>query len=336
MAVSDQYRLQGGRASPRRGRARDVATSRRGGAEAGRRRGRPAESGRGAARADGDGEAPTAGGPSVDELFARIRAGTEAAKAAEARADARPHGVAAPDADGDRGCRRGHAGRRRRTTPAGSTNRCRDPTAASSRSATRCSAPIDGAAQPDGQAGPRRRPEPAARQVAQHAVAARPTNSSVPRASISRRCRRSAQLSGQGVRRRGDVRRQPGGGARRRRGRSGGERTGPGDRRPCCAGRSRTAATSQPTGSARPTANGGANGSSAWSATSATQAFSAGVLAAGADGKVRWIVTNVSGCSDCDDNALAGAVSVDEVFPTGHAYPPAHSGCRCLVAPTDG
>ncbi len=69
---------------------------------------------------------------------------------------------------------------------------------------------------------------------------------------------------------------------------------------------------------------------------SATQAFSAGVLAARADGKVRWIVTNVSGCSDCDDNALAGAVSVDEVFPTGHAYPPAHSGCRCLVAPTDG
>ena len=25
-----------------------------------------------------------------------------------------------------------------------------------------------------------------------------------------------------------------------------------------------------------------------------------------------------------------------EVFPTGHAFPPAHSGCRCLVAPADG
>src|SRR5580704_8821065 len=69
---------------------------------------------------------------------------------------------------------------------------------------------------------------------------------------------------------------------------------------------------------------------------STTQAFSAGVAAARADGKVRWVVTRASGCSDCEDNALAGAVSVDEVFPTGHAYPPAHSGCRCLVAPTDG
>ena len=68
----------------------------------------------------------------------------------------------------------------------------------------------------------------------------------------------------------------------------------------------------------------------------ATQAFSAGVVAAGADGKVRWVVTNTDGCSDCADNALAGAVSVDEAFPTGHTHPPAHSGCRCLIAPTDG
>jgi hypothetical protein len=66
----------------------------------------------------------------------------------------------------------------------------------------------------------------------------------------------------------------------------------------------------------------------------ATQAFSAGVTAAGADGKLRWVVTN-EGCSDCADNALAGAVSVNESFPTGHIHPPAHSGCRCLVAPAD-
>ncbi len=64
-----------------------------------------------------------------------------------------------------------------------------------------------------------------------------------------------------------------------------------------------------------------------------TQAFSAGVTAAGADGKLRWVVTSAEGCSDCADNALAGAVSAAETFPTGHAYPPAHSGCRCLVAP---
>jgi uncharacterized coiled-coil protein SlyX len=66
----------------------------------------------------------------------------------------------------------------------------------------------------------------------------------------------------------------------------------------------------------------------------ATQAFSAGVVAAGADQKLRWVVTSATGCSDCEDNALAGAVSASEAFPTGHARPPAHSGCRCLVAPT--
>jgi cell division septum initiation protein DivIVA len=67
----------------------------------------------------------------------------------------------------------------------------------------------------------------------------------------------------------------------------------------------------------------------------ATQAFSAGVTAAAGDDKVRWVVTSASGCSDCEDNALAGATSARETFPTGHAYPPAHSGCRCLVAPAD-
>ncbi len=66
----------------------------------------------------------------------------------------------------------------------------------------------------------------------------------------------------------------------------------------------------------------------------ATQAFSAGVVAAGADQKLRWVVTSATGCSDCEDNALAGAVSASEAFPTGHVHPPAHSGCRCLVAPT--
>jgi hypothetical protein len=67
----------------------------------------------------------------------------------------------------------------------------------------------------------------------------------------------------------------------------------------------------------------------------ATQAFSAGVTAAGADRKLRWVVTSSEGCSDCADNALAGAVSTHESFPTGHLHPPAHSGCRCLVAPAD-
>ena len=48
---------------------------------------------------------------------------------------------------------------------------------------------------------------------------------------------------------------------------------------------------------------------------------------------MRWVLTSSTGCSDCDDNALAGAVPIADGFPTGHAYPPAHSGCRCLVAP---
>ncbi len=68
----------------------------------------------------------------------------------------------------------------------------------------------------------------------------------------------------------------------------------------------------------------------------AVQSFSAGVAAAApSDGMVRWVMTSSTGCSDCDDNALAGAVPMAEGFPTGHAYPPAHSGCRCLVTPVD-
>jgi DivIVA domain-containing protein len=67
----------------------------------------------------------------------------------------------------------------------------------------------------------------------------------------------------------------------------------------------------------------------------ALQSFSAGVLAAVTKkGTVRWVMTSTDGCSDCDDNALAGPVTVAEGFPTGHAGPPAHAGCRCLVAPT--
>jgi hypothetical protein len=66
----------------------------------------------------------------------------------------------------------------------------------------------------------------------------------------------------------------------------------------------------------------------------AVQAFSAGVAESSEpDGLVRWVLTSSNGCSDCDDNALAGAVPLAEGFPTGHAYPPAHSGCRCLVTP---
>ena len=38
-------------------------------------------------------------------------------------------------------------------------------------------------------------------------------------------------------------------------------------------------------------------------------------------------------CSDCNDNTLAGAVAAGEAVPTGHFFPPAHVGCRCMLLP---
>ena len=34
---------------------------------------------------------------------------------------------------------------------------------------------------------------------------------------------------------------------------------------------------------------------------------------------------------DCEDNALAGAVTAGDTFPSGHVAPPMHPGCRCLL-----
>ena len=39
-------------------------------------------------------------------------------------------------------------------------------------------------------------------------------------------------------------------------------------------------------------------------------------------------------CTDCDDNGLAGPVTVGAAYPTGHLHPPAHPGCRCVIVPT--
>ncbi|MGH9083105.1 MAG: hypothetical protein ACRDWN_07155, partial [Acidimicrobiales bacterium] len=68
----------------------------------------------------------------------------------------------------------------------------------------------------------------------------------------------------------------------------------------------------------------------------AVEAFSAGVLAATPGGTaLRWARNEASlGCADCEDNVLGGAVDRGREFPTGHRYPPAHPGCRCLVLPT--
>jgi len=52
--------------------------------------------------------------------------------------------------------------------------------------------------------------------------------------------------------------------------------------------------------------------------------------------KLCWAVDpNGPPCADAEDNSLAGALSVGEHFPTGHEHPTIHSGCRCLVVPTD-
>jgi DivIVA domain-containing protein len=59
-------------------------------------------------------------------------------------------------------------------------------------------------------------------------------------------------------------------------------------------------------------------------------------LACDAQGQVCWAVDpNGPPCADGEDNALAGAMRHGEKFPTGHAHPLAHAGCRCLVIPHD-
>ncbi|HEY5024914.1 MAG TPA: DivIVA domain-containing protein [Acidimicrobiales bacterium] len=66
-------------------------------------------------------------------------------------------------------------------------------------------------------------------------------------------------------------------------------------------------------------------------------AFARAALAAVPPGtELRWVVDDdVAECPDCDDNALAGSVPSREDFPTGHAHPPAHAGCRCLLVPAN-
>ena len=50
---------------------------------------------------------------------------------------------------------------------------------------------------------------------------------------------------------------------------------------------------------------------------------------------VCWIVDpNGPPCADAEDNSLAGATALGTDFPTGHAHPIAHTGCRCLVTLT--
>lgn len=59
-----------------------------------------------------------------------------------------------------------------------------------------------------------------------------------------------------------------------------------------------------------------------------------GFLAMENTSRLGWMVDpDAPCCSECEDNSLAGAVTKGESFPTGHQLPPAHPGCRCLVCP---
>jgi hypothetical protein len=66
-------------------------------------------------------------------------------------------------------------------------------------------------------------------------------------------------------------------------------------------------------------------------------AFTRGLFEAQPAGtQLTWVVDDGGApCPDAEDNALAGLVVKGEPFPTGHCYPPAHPGCRCLVKPED-
>lgn len=67
-----------------------------------------------------------------------------------------------------------------------------------------------------------------------------------------------------------------------------------------------------------------------------TAAFAQGALDAAkrAGSRVVWIADDgTSRCSDCEDDELAGALVAGTAFPTGQTHPPAHGGCRCVLAP---
>ncbi len=52
---------------------------------------------------------------------------------------------------------------------------------------------------------------------------------------------------------------------------------------------------------------------------------------------IRWVVDPEGPlCPDADDNALGGVIAAGEQFPTGHCHAPAHPGCRCGIAQTQG
>lgn len=61
----------------------------------------------------------------------------------------------------------------------------------------------------------------------------------------------------------------------------------------------------------------------------------AGYVEAAAEGisvKKSWLILD-DACDDCQENADAGAIDLDDMFPTGDEAPPAHPNCRCVLVP---
>ena len=46
---------------------------------------------------------------------------------------------------------------------------------------------------------------------------------------------------------------------------------------------------------------------------------------------VEWLVAE--GCEECQDNADASPIGIDDTFPSGDSEPPAHPNCMCALAP---
>jgi hypothetical protein len=47
--------------------------------------------------------------------------------------------------------------------------------------------------------------------------------------------------------------------------------------------------------------------------------------------QVEWLVAE--GCEECQENADASPIGIDETFPSGDSEPPAHPNCMCALAP---
>jgi hypothetical protein len=61
-------------------------------------------------------------------------------------------------------------------------------------------------------------------------------------------------------------------------------------------------------------------------------AYARGVYDATPEGsRLRWVPAQKGQCPDADDNALEPTARGDR-FPTGQQFPPAHPGCRCVLA----